>query len=392
MARALAACSESEGPRQINRGAGRLPWRLMTATLALACLGLAAPTWPDDGGLQAAIAQVREGDFENAIVSLEVVIQELMPRAEARPVALAYFYLGVAHLGLNQDQVAQSKMIQGLAIDPSLRPDPSQHSRRVLRAFEEARRVAAERMRPQNQARRGRGKLPLIIGGGAAVAAGALLATPASGRSSAAPSTPVIRISPADPVPLLGTPIAFSAETTDPEGDPLAFDWDFGNGARAAGASVVYTYQTQPPYYGRTAYKVTVRVTDGTNSVAAQTDVNLTQPGGLWRVNGFGGLATIQITSWESYTGTGAGSAAFSDGTSRPLRLQVTQPRHLALSTTAGPAGLIQFEGDLNGDGNVFQGQMQCTTDCQDLARQYQLPYPGPVTLQLVRIGSASDR
>jgi PKD repeat protein len=54
-----------------------------------------------------------------------------------------------------------------------------------------------------------------------------------------------------------------SAGTTDPDGDSLAYDWDFGDGTRSTAANPVKTY----PHAGR--YIAQLKVSDGANTVPA---------------------------------------------------------------------------------------------------------------------------
>ncbi|MFV0634750.1 PQQ-dependent sugar dehydrogenase [Demequina sp.] len=57
--------------------------------------------------------------------------------------------------------------------------------------------------------------------------------------------------------------VEFSAEATDPDGDPLAYTWHFGDGTSAVGAQVQHTYTADGPYH---AY---VSVSDGSHTVVS---------------------------------------------------------------------------------------------------------------------------
>jgi len=69
--------------------------------------------------------------------------------------------------------------------------------------------------------------------------------------------------------PRPGVPLLFTASATDADGDPLAYAWDFGDGATASGAMVEHAYATQG------TYTAVVTVTDGTDSVADSVTVTL---------------------------------------------------------------------------------------------------------------------
>jgi len=84
------------------------------------------------------------------------------------------------------------------------------------------------------------------------------------------------------------TPVTFNAsETLDPDGDVIAFDWDFGDGSTASGEIVTHTFG----YPGKYTVKLTVTDNDGeTNSIAELIDVqppDTTPPSlSLWPSNG----------------------------------------------------------------------------------------------------------
>ncbi|MEQ1870843.1 MAG: PKD domain-containing protein, partial [Vicinamibacterales bacterium] len=66
--------------------------------------------------------------------------------------------------------------------------------------------------------------------------------------------------------------IAFAGSGTDPDGDALAFEWSFGDGATAVGASPSHAYS------GQGEYTATLAVDDGRGGVASATTKVVVQP------------------------------------------------------------------------------------------------------------------
>ncbi len=85
-------------------------------------------------------------------------------------------------------------------------------------------------------------------------------------RGNKAPQARIVAQPTSGPAPLA---VAFSAATSsDPEGDALAYDWDFGDGSpHAATQSAVHTY----PLNGSYPVRLTVTDPSGAKSVARQT-------------------------------------------------------------------------------------------------------------------------
>ncbi len=161
----------------------------LTRALVL-LLGLALPVsgqqpaQTGDDDLASGIRQVREGDFEVAIVTLEGVARRLeadggRPRAAAE----ARLFLGVAQVALGQLDAARASFRAALVSYPDLTASEAQFSPKVIRVFDQAR---AE-LHPQ---RRSKGsKTPIVVAGvvGAAAATVAIIA--ASGSSGDSPGS-----------------------------------------------------------------------------------------------------------------------------------------------------------------------------------------------------------
>jgi hypothetical protein len=157
----------------------RLVVLALGAALVVLPLPLSAQT--PDPELVLGLRQVREGDFESAVTTLESVVRRLGPLADrSRDLVQAYVQLGVAYVALDQPEQARSRFREALARDRNLKLSPAEYSPKVLNVFEQARREARQAGRAK-----GRSKAPLIVLGVGAAAAGVVLAT--RGGSNVAP-------------------------------------------------------------------------------------------------------------------------------------------------------------------------------------------------------------
>jgi hypothetical protein len=106
----------------------------------------AAPTQPlvTDEGLIKGIEFVKEGDFSPAVDTLYAVASDLsgVPRMIGQQ-ALAYFYLGVATLELDRPDYAKLAFAMAQRADRTLAPKPTEFSKQVLAAWEQAKAMPA---------------------------------------------------------------------------------------------------------------------------------------------------------------------------------------------------------------------------------------------------------
>ena len=169
------------------------PWRraaTLVAVLALLTPG-PLPGQAADPELAAGLRQVREGDFEGAVVTLDAVARRLAADTSRRADLIeAYVNLGVALVALDQRTPAKERFRSALALDPKLELTSDRYSPKVLGVFAEARReaaaeAAARRTRAaEPKAKGGSSKLPFILLGAAGAAAGVVaLATRGGGKS-----------------------------------------------------------------------------------------------------------------------------------------------------------------------------------------------------------------
>ena len=139
---------------------------------SLLLLSLATPD------LATGLRQVREGDFEGAVVTLQAVVAGLGPNGPAKELSQAHLYLGIAQLALDRRDEAKARFLDALKYDPQLTLSPAAFSPKVLALFAEAReeRARANARAPGNKSG-GASKAPLLIGGAVTAATGVVLAT-----------------------------------------------------------------------------------------------------------------------------------------------------------------------------------------------------------------------
>ncbi len=215
----------------------------------------------EDPLLALGIRQSAEGNFEEAVFTLDTAVRRL----EERPGRLAelteaYVQLGVAYLGLDHEQAAKGKLRQALKLDPALRLSPERFAPRVLKLFDE---LALEQEVIQKKRI---GRRFLIIGG---LAAGAGVGVAAAVRgeelpSNRDPSAVGFIVTPAGSVVGI-TAVTFVGVAADADGDAVSFSWDLGDGTRTSGPSVTHVY-TSPG-----DYQVTLTATDGRGGTASSS-------------------------------------------------------------------------------------------------------------------------
>jgi len=170
------------------------PWRraaTLVAVLALLTPGQ-LPGQAADPDLTTGLRQVSEGDYEGAVVTLDAVARRLAgDKSRRRDLIEAYVNLGVALVALDQRTSAKDRFRQAVALDPKLELSPTRYSPKVLAAFAEARREAAEeaaaskaKATPEPKAKGSSSKLPFILLGTAGAAAGVVVLATRGGDAS----------------------------------------------------------------------------------------------------------------------------------------------------------------------------------------------------------------
>jgi hypothetical protein len=119
--------------------------RVLAALLAaLLASGPLAYGQAGDPETEKGIRQAQEGEFEQAIVTLQGALPRLLEgKAPPRDIARAHVYLGIAHLGLNDPAAARTSFLEAIRVDPTLKLGSDEYPPRIVRAFEDARRSAS---------------------------------------------------------------------------------------------------------------------------------------------------------------------------------------------------------------------------------------------------------
>jgi hypothetical protein len=91
---------------------------------------------PSDPYFERGVNELAEGRYRDAIVTLEPVVKRLAAQdGHRKELALAQFYLGVAHLELNRQAAAKTSFLAALEGDSGLKPSSTVFSAKVVSFF-----------------------------------------------------------------------------------------------------------------------------------------------------------------------------------------------------------------------------------------------------------------
>jgi hypothetical protein len=174
--------------------------------------------------------------------------------------------------------------------------------------------------------------------------------------SNEAPSAGTISATP--PTALQSATIVnLSAQgASDPDGDTLTFNWDFGDGGTASGQSVTHVFTASG------AANVTLTVSDGEESASTSGTVSVRNLSGTWQGGISGGFNTTVVltqsgttlsgTYRDQFPGNGAVSGSVSDQRSVTFRVTIPGVQPFTFTGNANP-DINQITGVANGSGFV---------------------------------------
>ena len=180
--------------------------KAVSFVLALLLAAASIPVAADglDVDVQKGIAQVDDGDYDGAILTLDNAARRLAAdKTKTNDLAQAYLYLGVAYIGKGREAAAKAKFREAVAQIKTLSLSADKFPPKVVDLFEaakaeETRATAAPQPTPAAsgalpsatpETKKGGSKAIFIVGGLAA-AAGIAVAAAGGGSKGAAASTP----------------------------------------------------------------------------------------------------------------------------------------------------------------------------------------------------------
>ena len=179
----------------------RRAWAVLLV-VGLSTAGTAAPI--ADADVQRGIAQVEEGEYDAAILTLDGAVRRLAATKghSSADLAEAYFHLGVAYLGKGHETSAKARFRDAVHQMREMSPSPEKFPPRVIELFEKAREesraektAAAPATTPTTTTttaaappatKKGGSKALLLIGGVALAGGGAAVALGGGGSGSGA--------------------------------------------------------------------------------------------------------------------------------------------------------------------------------------------------------------
>jgi hypothetical protein len=229
-----------------------------------------------DADVKAGIAQVEDGDLENAVLTLSAAIQRLSgQKGGEKFLATAHLYLAMAHLGLSRIETAKAEVREALRHNRDMALDAKKFPPMLVKMYEEAKQ---DGLNKPTKKKGGSGVLIAglglaAVGGGIAVAAGG-----SSGLGSGQNKTPgigvTIQVSNGGGGITGITPLTFTSTTTT--ATSATYNWNFGDGTTATGESVQHVFSAEG------VFQVSLTVTGSEGTGTATTSVSSKTLTGRW--------------------------------------------------------------------------------------------------------------
>jgi hypothetical protein len=169
---------------------------------------------------------------------------------------------------------------------------------------------------------------------------------------------------------LVGQNISFSIAASDPDGDPLTFTWNFGDGSSGSGPGVTHAFNTAG------AFTVIASVSDGHSVVSSSVTVTVSSAGsnlvGYWKLNETSG-STAADSSGNGNTGTLVNAPAWTPGKiNGALRFDgVTQYVDCGNASSLNPASQITLAAWINSSDGAARHTEEIIAKDNNVALQY---------------------
>ena len=193
--------------------------------------------------------------------------------------------------------------------------------------------------------------------------------------SSGSPSSPSTPTPPANRAPVISsanvnpawgvstlTTHSFTGSATDPDGDAISYEWDFGNGASNSSSSASVTYNNA----NTATYQAVLTATDSKGSSTTSTvSVVSTTMTGTWAGVMVGDPITVVMTqslgglvtgTWEQPTRSGHGDVGPSG---EPGKIQANGQFELRFKVRVGSYVDFYYRGTMDPTGQLLTGTLQ---------------------------------
>ena len=312
---------------------------------AVSLLGAAVPS-RGDSPLGTGIQQAQEGDYAAAVTTLRGVVDRLASNPQAKAdLKTAYVYLGVAHLGLDQENDARRVFVSALKLDPALDLKTTDFPPRVVRFFEKVHQeaIASGTVKPAPKVaakKSGGGATTWLLVGGGVAAAGVGAAVLLGGKkTNHPPAAGTIAVTPGFTGIVSATEYTFTVNgASDPDGNALTYNWNFGDGTNGTGQTVKHVFAAP------SQFTVTAVVSDAqAQSPAPAVSVTVKSLTGIWQNQQ--GAITRTWNIQQSGTALNGSYTSNSCGTPGTLTGTASNPRNVHITAAINCYPSFDFDG-----------------------------------------------